>query len=69
LVRTIEFEVVNQKEKGLPPHTMVVTRANKIDGECERKEYTWDIVMKSLTFQILDMAMVKVINQNLVDMG
>ncbi|CAK9869707.1 unnamed protein product [Sphagnum jensenii] len=68
LVRAIEFEVVNQKEKGLSPHKVVVTRADKIDGACEGKEYTWDSAMKSLALQILDMAMVKVTNQNLVNM-
>jgi hypothetical protein len=40
----------------------MVTRVDKIDGACEGKEYTWDSVMKSLTFQILDMAMMKVTN-------
>jgi len=62
LVRAIEFEAANQKEKGLPPHKVVLTRVGKIDGACEGKEYTWDSAMKSLTLQILDMAMVKVTN-------
>jgi hypothetical protein len=47
---------------------VVVTRVDKIDGACEGKEYTWDSARKSLTLQILDMAMVKVTNHNLLNM-
>ncbi len=55
--RAIEFETVEQREKGLPPHKVQVTRHGKIDGACEGKD-AWDGAIRSLAPRILNMAVV-----------
>ncbi len=47
---------------------MQVIRHGKIDGACEGKD-AWDGAIRSLAPQILNMAMVKVIEQDPVDMA
>jgi hypothetical protein len=66
--RAIEFEATERREKGLPPHKVQVTRHGKIDGACEGKD-AWDGAIRSLAPQTLNMAMVKVKEQDLVDMA
>jgi hypothetical protein len=65
--KTIEFEAEKRKKKGLPPHKMEVTKHGKIDGSCDGKN-DWDNAMRGLTPRILNMAIVKVGEQNLMDM-
>jgi hypothetical protein len=66
--QAINFEVTERREKGLPPHKVEVTRHDKIDGACERKD-AWDGVIRSLAPWTLNMAVVKVTKQDLVDMA
>jgi hypothetical protein len=66
--RAIEFEATKRREKGLPPHKVQVTRHGKIDGACEGKD-AWDGVIRSLAPWTLNMAVVKVTEQDLVDMA
>jgi hypothetical protein len=65
--RAIEFEAQERKEKGLPGHKVQVTRHGKIDGACEGK-YAWDGAIRSLAPRILNMAVVRVTEQDPVDM-
>ncbi len=55
----IEFEATKQKEKGLPPHKVQVTRHGKIDGACEGKD-AWDGAIRLLAPRILNMVVVTV---------
>ena len=66
--RAIEFEAQERKEKGLPGHKVQVTRHGKIDGACEGKD-AWDGAIRSLTPRILNMAAVRVTEQDPVDMA
>jgi hypothetical protein len=66
--KTIEFEVEERKRKGLPFHKMEVTKHDKIDGSCDGKN-EWDSVMWGLAPRILNMAVVKVSEQNPVDVA
>jgi hypothetical protein len=66
--KTIEFEAEKRKRKGLPPHKVEVTKHGKIDGSCDGKN-DWDNAMRGLALHILNMAIVKVGEQNLVDMA
>jgi len=66
--RAIEFETIERREKGLPPHKVQVTRHGKIDGACEGKD-AWDGAIRSLAPWTLNMAMVKVTEQDPVDMA
>jgi hypothetical protein len=66
--RAIEFEAQERKEKGLPSHKVQVTRHGKIDGACEGKD-AWDGAIRSLTPRILNMAVVKVTEQDPIDMA
>jgi hypothetical protein len=66
--RAIEFEAQERKEKGLPSHKVQVTRHGKIDGACEGKD-AWDGAIRSLAPRILNMAVVKVTEQDPVDMA
>ncbi len=52
----------------MPPHKVQVTRHGKIDGACEGKD-AWDGVIRSLTPRTLNMAMVKVTEQDHADMA
>jgi hypothetical protein len=65
--KTIEFEAEERKRKGLPPHKAEVTKHGKIDGSCDGKN-DWDNAMRGLAPRILNMAVVKVGEQNLMDM-
>ncbi len=56
------------RHKGLPPHKVQVTRHGKIDGACEGKD-AWDGAIRSLAPQILNMAAVRVTEQDPVDMA
>ncbi|CAK9191910.1 unnamed protein product [Sphagnum troendelagicum] len=66
--RAIEFEAQERKEKGLPGHKVQVTRHGKIDGACEGKD-AWDGAIRSLAPRILNMAAVRVTEQDPVDMA
>jgi hypothetical protein len=66
--KTIEFEAEEWKRKGLPLHKMEVTKHGKIDGSCDGKN-DWDNAMRGLAPCILNMAVVKVGEQNPVDMA
>jgi hypothetical protein len=66
--KTIEFEVEERKRKGLPPHKVEVTKHGNIDGSCDGKN-DWDNAMRGLAPHILNMVVVKVGEQNLVDMA
>jgi hypothetical protein len=66
--KTIEFEAKKWKGKGLPPHKVEVTKHGKIDGSCNGKN-DWDNAMHGLAPRILNMAVVKVGEQNHVDMA
>jgi hypothetical protein len=66
--RVIEFEAIKRKEKGLPPHKVQVIRHSKIDGACEGKD-AWDGAIRSLAPRVLNMAVVKVTEQDPVDMA
>ncbi len=66
--RAIKFEVTKQKEKGLPPHKVQVTRHGKIDGACEGKD-AWDGAIRSLAPWILNMAVIQVTEQDPIDMA
>jgi hypothetical protein len=66
--RVIEFEATERKEKGLPPHKVQVTRHGKIDGACEGKD-AWDGAIRLLAPRVLNMVVVKVTEQDLVDMA
>jgi hypothetical protein len=68
LKRAIEFEATERKEKGLPCHKVQVTRHGKMDGACEGKD-AWDCAIRSLAPRILNMAVVKVTEQDPVDMA
>jgi hypothetical protein len=68
LKQAIEFEVTKRKEKGLPCHKVQVTKHGKIDGACERKDAR-DGAIRSLAPQILNMAVVKVTEQDLINMA
>jgi hypothetical protein len=66
--KTIEFEAEEQKRKGLPPHKVEVTKHGKIDGSCDGKN-AWDNAMRGLAPRTLNMVVVKVSEQNSVDMA
>jgi len=66
--KTIEFEVEERKNKGLPPYKVELTKHGKIDESCDGKN-DWDSAMWDLAPRILNMAIVKVGEQNLVDMA
>ncbi len=66
--KTIEFEAEERKRKGLPPYKVELTKHGKIDGSCDGKN-DWDNAMWGLAPCILNMVVVKVGEQNLVDMA
>ncbi len=66
--KTIEFEAEERKGKGLPLHKVEVTKHGKIDGSCDGKN-DWDNVMRGLAPRILNMVVVKVGEQNPMDMA
>jgi hypothetical protein len=66
--KTIEFEAEERKRKGLPLHKVEVTKHGKIYGSCDGKN-DWDNAMRGLAPRILNMAVVKVGEQNLMDMA
>jgi hypothetical protein len=66
--KTIKFEAEERKGKRLPPHKVEVTKHGKIDGSCDGKN-DWDNAMRGLAPRILNMVVVKVGEQNHVDMA
>ncbi len=66
--RTLEIEIVEQRQKGLPRHQIEVKKNAKIDGACDGKNI-WDDKIWGFTPCHLNMAIVKVGDQNTVDMG
>jgi len=52
----------------LPPHKVQVTRHDKSDGACEGKD-AWDGAIRLLAPRTLNMAVVKVTEQDLVNMA
>jgi hypothetical protein len=66
--KTIKFEAEERKRKGLPPHKVEVTKHGKIDGSCDGKN-DWDNAMRGLAPRIINMVVVKVGEQNHVDMA
>jgi len=66
--KTIKFEAKERKRKGLPPHKVEVTKHGKIDGSCDGKN-EWDNAMQGLAPHILNMVVVKVSEQDPVDMA
>jgi hypothetical protein len=65
--KTIEFEAKERKTKVLPPHKMEVTKHGKIDGSCNGKN-EWDNAMQGLAPCILNMVVIKVGEQNPMEM-
>ncbi len=68
LKRTLEIEIAEQRQKGLPPHQVEVTKNGKIDGACAGKNI-WDDKIRGFAPHHLNMAIVKVGEQNVVDMA
>jgi hypothetical protein len=66
--KTIKFEAEERKRKGLPPHKVEVTKHGKIDGSCDGKN-DWGNAMRGLAPRIINMVVVKVGEQNHVDMA
>jgi hypothetical protein len=67
LKRTLEIEIVERHQKGLSPHQVEVTKNGKIDGACVGKNI-WDDKIRGFAPRHLNMAIVKVGEQNVVDM-
>jgi hypothetical protein len=68
LKRTLEIEIAERHQKGLPPHQVEVTKNGKIDGACAGKNI-WDDKIWGFAPRHLNMAIVKVGEQNAVDMA
>jgi hypothetical protein len=62
--RSLKSEVKEWRKIGLPLHKMEVTKNGKIEGKNE-----WDKVICSLAPWYPNVVIVKVSEQNLVDMG
>ncbi len=67
LKRTIEIESAKRRQKGLPPLQVEVGKNGKIDGACAGKNI-WDDKIRGFAPRHLNMAIVKVGEQNAVDM-
>jgi hypothetical protein len=65
--KTIDFEAEERKKKILPPHKVEVTKHGKIDGSCNGKN-EWENAMQGLASCILNMVVIKVGEQNPMDM-
>jgi hypothetical protein len=68
LKRTLQIEIAERRQKGLPPHQVEVTKNGKIDGACAGKNI-WDDKIQGFAPRHLNMAIVKVGEQNVVDMA
>jgi hypothetical protein len=68
LKRTLEIEIAERHQKGFPPHQVEVTKNGKIDGACAGKNI-WDDKIRGFAPRHLNMAIVKVGEQNDVDMA
>ncbi len=68
LKRTLEIEIAKRCHKGLPPLQVEVTKNGKIDGACAGKNI-WDDKIRGFAPRHLNMAIVKVGEQNVVDMA
>ncbi len=66
--RTQKNEAEECQEKGLRPYKVEVTKNNKIDGAYDRKN-AWDNAIKGLAPCLLNLAVVKVSEQNPMDMA
>jgi hypothetical protein len=66
--RTLEGEVEERRNAWLPPYKVEVTKNGKIDGACDRKN-EWDNALWGLVISCLNMAIVKVGDQNPIDMS
>jgi len=66
--RTLEGEVEERKKARLPPYKVEVTKNGKIDGACDGKNER-DNALRGLVPRCLNMAIVKVGDQNPVDMS
>jgi hypothetical protein len=68
LKRTLEIEIAERRQKGLPPHQVEVTKNGKINGACAGKNI-WDDKIRGFAPRHFNMAIVKVGEQNVVDMA
>jgi hypothetical protein len=68
LKRTIEIESAERRHKGLPPLQVEVGKNGKIDGACAGKNI-WNDRIRGFAPRHLNMAIVKVGEQNAVDMA
>jgi len=68
LKRTLQIESAERRQKGLPLHQVEVTKNGKIDGACAGKNI-WDDKIQGFAPCHLNMAIVKVGEQNVVDMA
>ncbi len=68
LKRTLEIEIVERRHKGLPPLQVEVGKNGKIDGACAGKNI-WDDKIQGFAPHHLNMAIVKVGEQNAMDMA
>ncbi len=66
--KTLEIEIAERCQKGLPLHQVEVTKNGKIDGACDGKNI-WDDKIRGFAPRHLNMAIMKVGDQNAVDMG
>ncbi len=66
--RTLEGEVEERRKARLPPYKVEVTKNGKIDGACDGKNER-DNVLRGLVLRCLNMVIVKVGDQNPVDMS
>jgi hypothetical protein len=66
--RTLEGEVEKQRKARLPSYKVEVTKNGKINGACDRKN-EWDNTLRGLVPSYLNMAIVKVGDQNPIDMS
>jgi hypothetical protein len=65
--KNLKFQAANHQEKGLPPHKKVeVTKHGKIDGASDGKN-VWDDAMGGLAPRLLNLAVVKVVEQSPVN--
>jgi len=66
--RTLEIQISERHRKSLPLHQVEVRKNGKIDGACDGKNI-WDDKIRGFAPHHLNMAIVKVGDQNVVDMG
>jgi hypothetical protein len=64
----LEGEIEERRKAGLAPYKVEVTKNGKIDGACDGKN-EWDNALQGIVPRCLNMAIVKVGDQNPVDMS